>query len=125
MVVVFDVMHFQSFIYHNFKLKIMGNIGIIGGGAGMRGFMLMSALFMSMAEHEIPKIVVPEKQKVPEKIPEYIILFGNGKNRFVFKTEYCEVEIWAGNPNSAQKKLRTVNGINSDIQRQRKYLGLS
>lgn len=49
---------------------------------------------------------------------EYTTKFGEGKKKFEFDTAFCKVEIWADNPNSAQKKLRTVKAINQQVNEQ-------
>jgi len=88
------------------------------------GKMMMFVAMMAMTESANPRSnysPVNIRKPLIKRRP-YVLTFGNGKIQFIFDTDFGTVEIFADKPKTAQKKLKTLNGINTEIKRQNKLI---
>lgn len=73
----------------------------------------IASSIMNNKNPQLPRYWIPNEEKPKPK--KLITSFGNGKNKFVFQTEFGEIEIFADTQKAADKKLITVNGMNQEI----------
>jgi len=82
------------------RMALLTSIALIGGA------------YNPMAGESIP---LPEP-KQPPKRTKPLLSYGNGKIEYKFETNWGSASIWADNAKSANKKLRTLIGINSSLK---------
>jgi hypothetical protein len=78
----------------------------------------MATMAFMMGATPVPTdagIETPEPKQPPERA-EPLLSYGNGRMKYEFETKWGIAEIWADNPKAAQKKLRTLEGINSTLK---------